>query len=98
LSQEKLALPDMFTEKKKLEKRIAELEEEKHLKLVSEIVDLTIALGSIEPEDSQKEFERLRKFDNHNLILIKQELERFIERIVKKQGGWKLDRHMRLVI
>jgi len=90
LSQEKLALPDMFAEKKKLEKRISELEQEKRLALLNEIIDLQIENATAKAEDRQTQLEslksRLNTLSESDLIALKAELQRIYRKVAEKKN------------
>jgi len=87
LSEEKKkALPNLLDEKAKLEKRIADLEEEKRLALINEIIDLWIEFGSTKAEDRELKVERLKKLDDFNLTVLRDEFQRMVDVVAKKRN------------
>jgi len=68
-------------EKKALEKRVADMETEKHLNLVGEIVSLKIEKGLIEEKDRGAEINRLKDLPDSALAVVRQDTENIVVKL-----------------
>ena len=90
---EKKALPTselirinrLETEKAKLEKQIADIEEQKHLSLVKQIVELRLEAGLIKGAEAEAEIKRLLQIPDQALIIIKDDWKRAINKLATRK-------------
>jgi len=96
LSEDKkrLALPDLFGEKNKnietlkaekceLERKIGDMEAEKHSRLVAEIVEARLEFGIC--KDGKAETERLLKLPDVALEILKEDTRKVIEKLASRR-------------
>ena len=93
MSEEKKALPSpeaiairtLQSKKDVLEKQIADIQEQKHLSLVKEIVELRLETGLMKGEEVEAEIKRLSQIPDQALIIIKGDWKRAINKLATRK-------------
>jgi len=82
---EAIAIRTLQSEKAILEKQIADIQEQKHLTLVSEIAEARLQVGMIKKEQVGSETERLLKLPDAALQIMKEDTRKVIEKLASRR-------------
>ena len=94
--KKRLALPDLFGEKNKtietlkaekceLERKIGDMEAEKHSRLLAEIIQMKLEACSIKGVEVEAEIKRLSQIPDQALIIIKDDWKRAINKLATRK-------------